>query len=336
MSEKILLGIKEALQTGGKVTINLSEASALTGSGSGVGGRTYFDDVFAKVRTLNPFRMGSMNIKTPNVSAVQFVAKTGNAADATNPWGYTVNPNTGSPNTATTYWQMPTRVLSAQLPVRLAALDDVNGLGNELIEDLVMEFSALEGASMAINDDQSGSSTTSTGGTEGLRGLDSYVSAGASAFGTSGAAITNGIHSIATVNLSNPNVTYNNIVDIANALPAQYWAMDNVAWQISPAMIQTLRQLKDNQGMPLFLEMGDMDAAAVGRMFGWAVIPNPHLSTDFPIYLAAWDRFLTIADVEEMNVQMMEQTAPGFMTLYAEKRLASTVRDPFAGVRAAA
>jgi hypothetical protein len=33
---------------------------------------------------------------------------------------------------------------------------------------------------------------------------------------------------------------------------------------------------------------------------------------------------------------MMEETAPGFMTLYAEKRVCSTVRDPFAGVRLSA
>jgi len=52
--------------------------------------------------------------------------------------------------------------------------------------------------------------------------------------------------------------------------------------------------------------------------------------------LANWDRFLTIADIEEMDVQVYDQTAPGFVTLYAERRVASTVRDPFAGVRASA
>jgi len=30
---------------------------------------------------------------------------------------------------------------------------------------------------------------------------------------------------------------------------------------------------------------------------------------------------MTIADVEEMTVQAMEQTTPGFVTLYAEKRM---------------
>ena len=33
-----------------------------------------------------------------------------------------------------------------------------------------------------------------------------------------------------------------------------------------------------------------------------------------------------------MTLQRFDQTAPGFVTLYAEKRLASTIRDPFAGV----
>jgi HK97 family phage major capsid protein len=52
-----------------------------------------------------------------------------------------------------------------------------------------------------------------------------------------------------------------------------------------------------------------------------------------PVYLANWPRFMTIADVEEMTVQAMEQTSPGFVTLYAEKRVVSSVRDVFAGVR---
>jgi HK97 family phage major capsid protein len=169
-----------------------------------------------------------------------------------------------------------------------------------------------------------------------LRGLDSYASGATSAFGSSGTAITNGIHTIATVSNGGVAVTYNKMVNMANALPAQYWSLESTAWHISPAMIQTLRQLKDSQGLPLFLEMGDADGAAVGRVFGWPVVPNPYLSTDFPIYLANWNRFLTIGDTEQMNVQMYEQTAPGFVTMFAEKRVVSTVRDPFAGVRMSA
>ena len=334
-NQKILDGIKQALTEGGKVTIDLREASTLTGSGDGIGGRTYFDDAFSTLRYANPFRMGSRNIKAPNSSAIQFVAKTGNATSA-NPWNPNATPDSGSPDTATAYWVMPTRIINAQLPVRIAALDDINGLKEALLTDLTLEFSQQEGASMATNNDQSGSTTTTTGGTYGLRGLDVYLS-GSAAYGTSGTAITNGIHTLVTTSLGGVAPTYNKITNIANSLPAQYWALPTTAWHMTPTMIQTLRQLKDSQGLPLFLELGEPgEGGAVGSIFGWPVIPNSYLSTDYPIYLANWDRFLTIADVEEMTVQVFEQTAPGFVTLYAEKRVASTVRDPFAGVRASA
>lgn len=334
-NQKILDGIKQSLTEGGKVTIDLREASTLTGSGDGIGGRTYFDDAFSTLRYANPFRMGSRNIKAPNSSAIQFVAKTGNATSA-NPWNPNATPDSGSPDTATAYWVMPTRIINAQLPVRIAALDDINGLKEALLTDLTLEFSQQEGASMATNNDQSGSTTTTTGGTYGLRGLDVYLS-GSAAYGTSGTAITNGIHTLVTTSLGGVAPTYNKITNIANSLPAQYWALPTTAWHMTPTMIQTLRQLKDSQGLPLFLELGEPgEGGAVGSIFGWPVIPNSYLSTDYPIYLANWDRFLTIADVEEMTVQVFEQTAPGFVTLYAEKRVASTVRDPFAGVRASA
>jgi HK97 family phage major capsid protein len=335
ITEKILNGIRKAITEGGNVAIDLREASAITGSGSGVGGNVVFDDAFAALRQANPLRQGSRQIAV-NGSDAQFVAKTGNAANSTNPWGYTFTPNSGSPNIDTSIWQLPVRVLVAQLPIRTAVLSDVNGLDATLVEDLALEFAQLEGQSMVLNSDQAGSTTTSTGATDGLRGLDSYVSASTSAYGTSGTAITNGIHSIATVSNGGVAVTYNKVVNMANALPAQYWSLETTAWHISPAMIQTLRQLKDSQGLPLFLEVGDSDGAAVGRIFGWPVVPNPFLSTDFPMYLANWNRFLTIGDTEMMNVQMYEQTQAGFVTLYAEKRMVSTVRDPFAGVRMSA
>lgn len=335
INEKILNGIKQAITEGGEVTIDLKEASAITGSGSGVGGNVVFDDAFAALRQANPLRQGSRQI-TVNGSDAQFVAKVGNAADATNPWGYEFTPNTGSPDVDTVIWQLPVRVLVAQLPIRTAVLSDVNSLDSAIVDDLALEFAQLEGQSMVLNDDQSGTSTTSTGGEMGLRGLDSYLSGSTSDYGTSGVSITDGIHTIATVSFGGVTVTYDKMVAIAAALPAQYWSLPGTAWHISPEMILTLRELKDDQGMPLFLEIGDSDGAAVGRVFGFPVVPNPYLSSDFPIYLANWGQFLTIGDTETMTVKLYEQTQPGYVTMYAEKRMVSTVRNPFAGVRASA
>lgn len=342
-NERILSGIKQTLETGDKITIDLREASALTGSGSGVGGQTYFDDVFAAFRYANPFRLGARQIKTPNMSDVQFVAKTGNAANSTNPWGYSFTPDSGSPNINTSIWQLPTRVITAQMPIRTAVLSDVNGLEKELIQDLIMEFAQLEGASMGLNNDQAGSTTASTGATNGLRGLNSYPGAAgaSSAFGTSGTAITNGRHTIATVGHAAGALEHETLVDIANALPGQYWSSPTTAWMMHPSAIVALRNYVhggSNQASYAFVETGANNAGSLLHVFGWPVIPNPYLDPigttgAKSVYLADWSKFLTIADVEEMTVQAMEQTAPGFVTMFAEKRMVSTVRDPFAGVR---
>ena len=90
-TEQILKGIKEALIDGKSVVnfsekVEVNEASALTGSGLDVGGKVYFDDAFAALRYANPFRQGSRQIVGKG-SAAQFVAKTGNATSATNPFG---------------------------------------------------------------------------------------------------------------------------------------------------------------------------------------------------------------------------------------------------------
>lgn len=337
ITERILSGIKQTLETGDKVTIDLREASAITGSGDGVGGRTFFDNAFAALRFANPIREMSRVIPASG-SSVQFVAKTGNATNSTNPFGYTFTPNSGSPNINTSIWQLPTRVITAQLPVRSAVMSDVNYLNETLVEDLMLEFAQIEGASMVLNNDQAGSTTTINGATNGLRGLNMYTSAGASAFGTSGTAITNGIHSIATFTQAAAAVSYGDITDMTRLFPAQYWNLPGTAWMMHPQTIHELRNLgTGGAAIRQFAETGDDDGGAVVNMFGFPVIANPNIQTtgagNFNIYLANWPRFVSIADVEEMTIQAMEQTSPGFITLYAEKRLVSTVRDPFAGIR---
>jgi HK97 family phage major capsid protein len=337
ITERILSGIKQTLETGDKVTIDLREASAITGSGDGVGGRTFFDNAFAALRFANPIREMSRVIPASG-SSVQFVAKTGNAANSTNPFGYTFTPDSGSPNINTSIWQLPTRVITAQLPVRSAVMSDVNYLNETLVEDLMLEFAQIEGASMVLNNDQAGSTTTINGATNGLRGLNMYTSAASSAFGTSGTAITNGIHSIATYTQAAAAVTYSDITDMTRLFPAQYWNLPGTAWMMHPQTIHELRNLgPGTAAIREFPEVGSDEGGAIKNIFGFPVIANPNIQTTgagrFNIYLANWPRFVTIADVEEMTIQAMEQTAPGFITLYAEKRLVSTVRDPFAGIR---
>ena len=339
ITEKILDSIKQTLETGDKITVDLREAASLTGSGDGQGGRTYFDDAFAALRYANPFRKGARQIKVAGSSA-QFVAKTGNAANQTNPWGYTFSPNTGTPSTTTSIWQLPTRVIVAQLPIRTAAMSDINYLNETLVEDLMLEFSQIEAQSMADNNDQAGSTTTTMGGTDGLRGLNYYpgASGATAAYGTSGTAITNGLHTLATVGHSHAAVDYETLSYMANALPPQYWGLPGTAWHMHPTYITAIRQYAHGAGGYSLVETGELGEGPAVNILGFPVVPNPYLDPTgtaghFPVYLANWRQFMTIADVEEMSVQAMEETTPGFITLYAEKRMASTVRNPFAGVR---
>jgi HK97 family phage major capsid protein len=219
-------------------------------------------------------------------------------------------------------------------------MSDVNYLNETIVEDLMLEFANIEGASMVLNNDQAGSTTTINGGTNGLRGLNMYSSnSTSSAYGTSGTAITNGIHTIKTVTAAASTLVYDDIVNVSNALPAQYWNLPNTAWMMHPTSIHNLRNLgvATTGAVKQFSETGQNDGGAVLNIFGFPVIPNPNISLNgagnFSIYLANWPQFVTIADVEEMTIQAMEQTTPGFVTLYAEKRMVSTVRNPFAGVR---
>jgi HK97 family phage major capsid protein len=335
----ILEAIKTALtdKNGNEVKVNLKEASALTGSGSGVGGRVIYDDAFASLRMANPLRVSSREITTIG-SDQAFVVKTGNATNPTNPWGYPVNVNTGTPNIATSFWQLPLQAITAQLPVRTAVMSDINNLDPAIVGDLLLEFSQQEALSMILNNDQAGSTTTSTGATSGLRGLNYYPSGSSAAFGTSGSGATAGLHTVKTVSTATGGaIGYNDIAALASALPAQYWSLPGTSWHMHPSTILALRELVSSSGQPLFVEVGDSDGGAVAHVFGFPVVPNPYMQTvasgAFPVYLANWDKFLTIVDHEEFSIQRLEQTQPGTVTLYAEKRVCSTIRDVFAGVR---
>jgi HK97 family phage major capsid protein len=337
----ILEAVKTALNTG-EAVVNLNEASALTGSGSGVGGRVIYDDAFASKREHNPLRDVARKIITSG-SDEAFVVKTGNAtliqSGSNNPWGYPINANTGSPNIATSFWQLPVRCINASVPVRTAVLSDINYIEETIAEDLMLEFAQQEALSMMFNNDQAGSTTVQTGATSGLRGLNSYAGSTSSAsFGSSGSAMTNGLHTVLQVaQATSSAVTYDDLANLLGALPSQYLYKETTCWMMHPTTIQALRKLKASASANNFLEVGSEDGGAVIYIFGHCVIPNPYMDVagvgKYPVYIGEWDRFFTIADNEEMSIKLTEQTSVGFITFYAEKRVCSTIRDVFAGVR---
>ena len=338
----------------------LKEASALTAGGDGKGGRTAYDPVFAALRLANPLRGVSRTVATDG-SSYQFRVKTGNAGAQ---WGYGIQ-NNGTPTTEnTSIWQVVLKDINVQFPIRTAALDDIDGLEANVVDDMLAEFAQNEALSMIANNDQSGDGTTvATGGADGLRGLDQYAGANATytggttsvaAFGSSGTGSSSGLHSLATYDqlttngntVGAANVTYKDLVNFIYALPQQYWT-DSAKFVVSPIFLAQIRGLVDDNGTPVFERMSPLETnGIVGRLLGFDVVVNKYLDTPsqttagdagttslYPAYFADWSRFHTIVDRLNMVMRRYDQTLPGFITFFGEKRLATSVRDPFAGVR---
>jgi len=334
----------------------MKEASTLTGSGAGIGGRTAYDPVFTPLRLLNPMRGVSRQVATDGAT-YQFRAKTGNAGAA---WGYTIQNNGSATTEATNIWQLTLQDLNVQFPIRTAALDDIDGLEANVVSDMLAEFSQAEALSMIQNNDQ-GLTTLPYGGSNGLRGLNQYGGVNStytggttsvSALGSSGTGSTSGLHSVATYDqlttngnaLAN-NVTFQDMVNFVYALPQQYWT-PTAKIVVGPLMLAAIRGLVDDNGTPVFERMGPMlEDGIVGRMLGFDVVVNKYLDvpalysasagTDdlFPMYFADWQQSHTIVDRLNMILRRYDQTAPGFITFFGEKRLATSIVDPFAIVR---
>ena len=338
----------------------MKEAAGLTAGGDGQGGRTGYDPVFVALRLANPMRGLSRTVATDG-SSYQFRVKTGNAGAQ---WGYAIQ-NNGSPTTEnTSIWQLVLKDINVQFPIRTAALDDIDGLEANIVDDMLAEFAQSEAQSMISNNDQSGTgSSVTTGGADGLRGLDQYPGANATyaggttsaaAFGTSGTGSTTGLHSLATYDqittnantVGANNVQYKDVINTIYALPQQYWT-EATKFMVSPILAQAIRGLQDTNGRPIFNSTESLNPhGIIGQLLGFDVVMNKYLDTPsqiataaagtvskYPMFFGDWTRSHTIIDRLNMVMRRYDQTLPGYITFYGEKRLATSVRDPNALIR---
>jgi HK97 family phage major capsid protein len=336
----------------------MREASALTSDGFNVGGRTGYDPVFAALRLGNPLRGVCRTVATDG-SSYQFRVKTGDAGAT---FGYSIQNNGAATTVGTAIWQIQLKDLNCQFPIRTAALDDIDGLEATVVDDMLAEFAQAEARSMVQNNDQAGSTTTSTGGTNGLRGLDSYAGAAAAytggaitapAFGSSGTATSDGMHTMATYDqittnantVAANNVSYKDIINFIYSLPQDYWT-ETARIVVNPIFLSGVRGLTDNNGRAVYVDGLARNDGIVGELAGFPVVINRYLDNPsqasaaaagsvsrFPMYFADWAQFFTIIDRTAMTLRRYDQTVPGSITFFGERRLATSVRDPNAGVR---
>jgi hypothetical protein len=320
------------------------------GSGYNVGGRTGYDPVFVSLRQTNPLRGVSRSVATEG-SAYQFRAKTGNAGAR---WGYQIQNNGVLTTQNTNIWQLVLKDLNCEFPVRTATLDDIDGLEGNIISDMMAEFGQAEAQSMILNNDQG--SDTGYGGSNGLRGLNQYGFYGSyvggtvhpASYGTSGVAATDGLSTITTydqittngTSTTTNNITYKDVVNFIYSLPNQYWT-DSAKFMINPIQLQAIRGLVDDNKRPIYVDGLARADGIVGQLLGFDVVVNKYCDTPndpgtspkadlYPMFFGDWTKGHAIVDRLNMVLRRYDQTQPGFITFYGEKRLASSVVDPFA------
>ena len=115
---------------------------------------------------------------------------------------------------------------------------------------------------------------------------------------------------------------------------------------ISPLMLAAIRGLVDDNKTPVFERMAPLVTdGIVGKLLGYDVVVNNYVDAPvapagsagttslYPMYFGDFNRGHTIVDRLNMVLRRYDQTQPGFITFYGEKRLASSVVDPFSIIR---
>ena len=135
------------------------------------------------------------------------------------------------------------------------------------------------------------------------------------------------------------------LIQFIHDLPQQYWS-DGNKFIINPVMLAGIRGLTDDNGTPVFERMSPLIYdGIVGKLLGFDVVVNTYLNSPvspggsagttslYPMYFGDFTRGHTIVDRLSMVLRRYEQTLPGYITFFGEKRLATSVVDPFSIIR---
>jgi HK97 family phage major capsid protein len=110
---------------------------------------------------------------------------------------------------------------------------------------------------------------------------------------------------------------------------------------INPLQLQAIRGLVDDQKRPIYIDGLARTDGIVGQLLGFDVVVNKYCDGPndigsspkadlYPMFFGDWTKGHAIVDRLNMVLRRYDQTQPGFITFYGEKRLASSVVDPFA------
>ena len=106
---------------------------------------------------------------------------------------------------------------------------------------------------------------------------------------------------------------------------------------INPIELQAIRGLTDDNGRPIYVDGLARTDGIVGQLLGFDVVVNKYCDTPnyagvnknnlYPIFFGDWARGHVIIDRLNMVMRRYDQTQPGFITFYGEKRVAASIHD---------
>ena len=169
--------------------------------------------------------------------------------------------------------------------------------------------------------------------------------------GTSGTGATAGLHSIATYDQLTTNgyagtsqMVFADLINFLHSLPQQYWSNGN-KFMVSPMMLAAIRGMVDDNKTPVFERMAPgVSDGIVGKILGYDVVVNNYVdspysvgtvgtTSKYPMYFGNWQKGHTIVDRLNMVLRRYDQTQPGYINFYGEKRLSCSAVDPYSIIR---
>jgi len=198
--------------------------------------------------------------------------------------------------------------------ITLESLEDaVQDVESDLMEEIGIEFSEMEGQDFITGD-----------GVNGPRGLHSYgIVANANySWGSVGYVASGHASAFAS---SNPSDA---LIDLQHALKRQYRA--NASWTMNDATLGTIRKFKDGQGNYLWAPSGLLNGA-VGQLLGYPVVTDDFMpdtgSNAYPIAFGDFGRAYYVIDRKGMTILRDPYTAVPYVKFVARRRVGGGIAN---------
>jgi HK97 family phage major capsid protein len=236
------------------------------------------------------------------------LVKTGGTSGGTR-GGETTAPTAGNSPTWSELEFKPGTYLSDQRITQESLEDSVQDVESDLMEEIGIEFSEMEGQDFITGD-----------GVNGPRGFEAYdIVANASyAWGKVGYVASGHASAFAA---SNPS---DYLIDLVHSLKRQY--RGGAAWVMNDATLAAIRKFKDGQGNYLWgmTAPSNLMAGAVGQLLGYAVATDdfmPDLGAGaYPIAFGDFKKAYYVIDRKGMSILRDPYTAVPYVKFVARRR----------------